>query len=172
VSASVNDLAAWPWLGHQGSEYPPWGASGAPLAAAHLLALHDVPPLLRLEETPPSGRLHPLSARVCGRGLLIPALFWGARTNCRHDNWRFWIIHLWVEGFFELFATVLVAVMFVHMGLVRVKTATRLIYLDAILYLAGGIAGTAHHWYFTGQESIAIAVGACFSALEVVPLTP
>jgi nitric oxide reductase subunit B len=45
------------------------------------------------------------------------------------------------------------------------------IYLDAILYFAGGLIGTAHHWYFTGQTPLAMALGATFSALEVVPLT-
>ena len=87
------------------------------------------------------------------------------------DNWRFWIIHLWVEGFFELFATVLVAIMFYQMGVVSTKTAARLIYLDAILYLSGGIIGTGHHWYFTGEGTLNMGLAACFSALEVVPLT-
>ena len=102
----------------------------------------------------------------------LPALFFGPRTNFAViDNWRFWIIHLWVEGFFELFATVLVAVMFVVLGLVTARTATRVIYLDAILYLTGGIVGTGHHWYFTGQGTLNMGLAACFSALEVVPLT-
>jgi nitric oxide reductase subunit B len=76
-----------------------------------------------------------------------------------------------VEGFFELFATVLVAVMFHQLGVVSTKTATRLVYLDAILYLSGGIIGTGHHWYFTGQGTLNMGLAACFSALEVVPLT-
>ena len=87
------------------------------------------------------------------------------------DNWRFWIIHLWVEGFFELFATVLVAVMFFQLGLVAARTATRIVYLDAILYLGAGIVGTGHHWYFTGQGTLNMGLAACFSAMEVVPLT-
>lgn len=102
----------------------------------------------------------------------LPALFFGSATHFTVvDMWRFWIIHLWVEGFFELFTTVMVAIIFLQLGLVRRMTATRVIYLDAILYLAGGIVGTAHHWYWTGQSNITMAFAAVFSALEVVPLT-
>jgi len=64
-----------------------------------------------------------------------------------------------------------VAIMFHQMGVVSTKTATRLIYLDAILYLSGGIIGTGHHWYFTGQGTLNMGLAACFSAMEVVPLT-
>ena len=84
--------------------------------------------------------------------------------------WRFWIIHLWVEGFFELFATVMVAVIF-FVGDRLPVTAARVVYLDAILYLGSGIVGTGHHWYWTGQSNITMALAAMFSALEVVPLT-
>jgi len=87
------------------------------------------------------------------------------------DMWRFWIIHLWVEGFFELFVTVMVAVMFFQLGMVSRKTAARVVYVDAILYLGSGLIGTGHHWYWTGQANISLALGAMFSALEVVPLT-
>ncbi len=66
--------------------------------------------------------------------------------------------------------TVVVAVLFFRLGAVTCVTAKRVIYLDAILYLMGGILGTAHHWYFTGQSSMTMAIGATFSALEVVPL--
>ncbi len=102
----------------------------------------------------------------------LPALFFGPTTNFTvADNWRFWIIHLWVEGFFELFATVMVAVIFYQLGLVRATSATRVVYLDAILYLGSGIIGTGHHWYWTGQSNITMALGTMFSAMEVVPLT-
>jgi Cytochrome C and Quinol oxidase polypeptide I len=97
----------------------------------------------------------------------VPALFYGAETNYTVvDAWRFWIIHLWVEGFFEFFVTV----MFYEMGLVRRITALRTIYLDAILYFGGGLIGTGHHWYWTGQTELNMAFSATFSALEVVPL--
>jgi len=102
----------------------------------------------------------------------LPAFFFGSASNFTVvDMWRFWIIHLWVEGFFELFVTVLVAVTFYQLGVVRRVNVVRVIYMDAILFLAGGIIGTAHHWYWTGQSNFTMALAAMFSALEVVPLT-
>ena len=78
---------------------------------------------------------------------------------------------LWVEGFFEFFATTIVALTLYQLGLTRRNVALRVIYLDAILYFAGGLIGTGHHWYFTGQTHVNMAFSALFSALEVVPLT-
>jgi nitric oxide reductase subunit B len=102
----------------------------------------------------------------------VPALFFGAKTNFTVvDTWRFWIIHLWVEGFFEFFATTVVALLLFQLGLTGRNTALRVIYLDAILYFLGGLMGTGHHWYFSGQTQINMAVSALFSVLEVVPLT-
>lgn len=102
----------------------------------------------------------------------LPAMFFDSTTNFTIVNtWRFWIIHLWVEGFFELFVTVMVAIIFFQLGIVSRTTAARVVYLDAILYLGSGIIGTGHHWYWTGQSNIALALAATFSALEIVPLT-
>ena len=102
----------------------------------------------------------------------LPAFFFGSTTQYSLvDNWRFWIIHLWVEGFFELFVTVMVAVTFYRLGMVARATATRVIYLDAILFLGAGIIGTGHHWYWTGQSTYNMAFSSLFSAMEVVPLT-
>ncbi len=86
------------------------------------------------------------------------------------DFWRFWVVHLWVEDFLELFTTVVVAYMFVQLGMVRPKTAIRIIYLDIILYSIGGVVGTMHHLYFSGTPAAHMALGATFSAMEVIPL--
>jgi nitric oxide reductase subunit B len=87
------------------------------------------------------------------------------------DFWRFWVVHLWVEDFLELFTTILVAYIFVLLGVVHERTALRMIYLDVILYSAGGIVGTMHHVYFSGEPALHMALGAFFSAAEVIPLT-
>ncbi|MEO6951397.1 MAG: nitric-oxide reductase large subunit [Polyangia bacterium] len=166
----------WFWLGHQGSEYLDLGRFWQILLATGLVGwLVLMFRALRPAFSDPRRReLAALffAASVAIPLFYVPALFYGPHTNFAIiDNWRFWIIHLWVEGFFELFATVLVAVMFHLMGLVTSKSAARIIYLDAILYLAGGIVGTGHHWYFTGQSTLNMGLASCFSALEVVPLT-
>lgn len=87
------------------------------------------------------------------------------------DFWRFWVVHLWVEDFLELFTTILVAYIFVLIGVVHERTALRMIYLDIILYSVGGIVGTMHHVYFSGEPALHMALGAFFSAAEVIPLT-
>jgi nitric oxide reductase subunit B len=87
------------------------------------------------------------------------------------DFWRFWVVHLWVEDFMELFTTIMVAYIFVLLGVVSEKIATRVVYLDILLYSMGGVVGTMHHLYFSGTPAVHMALGAFFSAAEVIPLT-
>jgi nitric oxide reductase subunit B len=84
------------------------------------------------------------------------------------DSWRFWVVHLWVEDFLELFTTVMVAYLFVLLGVVHERVALTMIYLDILLYSAGGMIGTMHHVYFSGEPSLHMALGAFFSAAEVI----
>jgi nitric oxide reductase subunit B len=98
-------------------------------------------------------------------------LMWGRQTNLAIiEYWRWWVVHLWVEGFFEVFATVVIAFLFTRMGLLRAATATSAVLFSSTIFLSGGIIGTFHHLYFTGTPTAILALGACFSALEVVPL--
>jgi nitric oxide reductase subunit B len=87
------------------------------------------------------------------------------------EFWRFWVVHLWVEDFLELFTTVMVAYMFVLLGVVREKIALTVVFLDIVLYSIGGVVGTMHHLYFSGEPAEHMALGAFFSAAEVLPLT-
>jgi nitric oxide reductase subunit B len=105
-------------------------------------------------------------------GLFYAAsLTWGQRTHyAMVEYWRWWLVHLWVEGFFEVFATAVIALIFTRLGLVRSTSANRAIVAETIVFLFGGILGTLHHLYWTGTPTSVIAVGAVFSALEVVPL--
>lgn len=167
----------WFLFGNQGWEFLEIGRFWQYLLVAGLFAwfallVHTVRP-----KSVPDANARPLARLFLLAALAIPvfyvpALFYGAKTNYTVvDTWRFWIIHLWVEGFFEFFATTTVALLFYQLGLTARNTALRVIYLDAILYFLGGLMGTGHHWYFTGQTNVNMALSAMFSALEVVPLT-
>ena len=98
-------------------------------------------------------------------------LMWGEHTHISMvEYWRWWVVHLWVEGFFEVFATAVIAFLFTRLGLLRTTTATVSVLFATIIFLSGGVLGTLHHLYFTGTPTAVIALGASFSALEVVPL--
>ena len=98
-------------------------------------------------------------------------LMWGRHTNLAiAEYWRWWVVHLWVEGFFEVFAVTIIAFMFTRLGLVRVRSATMAVLFTTILYLTGGVLGMFHHLYFTGTTPIILALGGTFSALELMPL--
>jgi nitric oxide reductase subunit B len=107
----------------------------------------------------------------------IPAFYAVGLIAQTDDNftttefWRFWVVHLWVEDFLELFTTVMVAYMFVLLGVVRERIALTVVFLDIILYSVGGVVGTMHHLYFSGEPAEHMALGAFFSAFEVIPLT-
>jgi nitric oxide reductase subunit B len=166
----------WFWFGHQGWEYLDLGRAWQVLLAIGLilwlvLVFRGIRPARKNPEDREISTLFLLAALAIPL-FYLPAMFFTGKTHYTVvDNWRFWIIHLWVEGFFELFVTTMVAVLFYKLGMVTRMTATRVIYLDAILFLGGGIIGTAHHWYWTGQSNVTMAFAATFSAMEVVPLT-
>jgi len=110
-------------------------------------------------------------AALCIGGFYATSLTWGPHTHYSMiEYWRWWLVHLWVEGFFEVFATAVIALLFTRLGLIRAATANSAIVLETIVFLFGGILGTLHHLYFTGTPTHVIAIGAMFSALEVVPL--
>ncbi|MBN9565072.1 MAG: nitric-oxide reductase large subunit [Alphaproteobacteria bacterium] len=164
------------WVGHQGYEFVELGRLwqiGKFLGIVFWLVLmmRGVLPALRK----PGGDknlLALLTTSIVAIGLFYGAgFFYGERTNLSvMEYWRWWIVHLWVEGFFEVFATTALAFIFSSMGLVSQRMATAASLASASLFLLGGIPGTFHHMYFSGTTTPVMAVGASFSALEVVPL--
>jgi len=167
---------AWFWFGNQGWEYLEIGRAWQILLAIGLIfwfwLLWCNLTLARRDPERRSLTTFFLIAAAAIPVFYLPALFFDGSTHYTIvDTWRFWIIHLWVEGFFELFVTVIVAIVFYQLGLVERIMALRAIYLDVILVFGGGLIGTGHHWYFTGQTEFNMALASAFSALEVVPLT-
>ncbi len=164
------------WLGAQGLEYTNMGRVWQVLLFAGLLFWLFLlgralwPALRRPSETRGLVAMVFLSASCIG-AFYATSLTWGQQTHYSMiEYWRWWLVHLWVEGFFEVFATAVVALIFTRLGLVAAQSANRAIVAETIVFLFGGILGTLHHLYWTGTPTSVIAVGAVFSALEVVPL--
>ncbi len=167
---------AWFWFGHSGYEYIDLGrfwqiglALGLVLWFI-LVARSVMPALRRRDEQRPLLAMFLLSSGAIA-GFYFAALGYGKHTNLAiAEYWRWWVVHLWVEGFFEVFATVVIAFLFARLGLVGMRSAGRSAVLSATIFLSGGIIGTLHHLYFSGTPTFVIALGSVFSALEVVPL--
>lgn len=172
------------WFGHQGYEYVDLGRFWQIALFVGLLLwlglmLRALWPALTAkasigEDGEPASKslLVLFTASAVAIGLFYAAgLFYGARTHLTvAEYWRWWVVHLWVEGFFEVFATAAISFLFVFFGLVKRSSATRAALLSTGIFLAAGIPGTFHHLYFSGTPVSIMAVGASFSALEVVPL--
>ena len=165
------------WLGNQGLEFTSMGRVWQILLFIGLLFWVFLlgralwPALKKPSETRGLIAMVFLSATCIG-GFYATSLTWGQHTHYSMiEYWRWWLVHLWVEGFFEVFATAVVALIFTNLGLVRAASANRAIIAETIVFLFGGILGTLHHLYWTGTPTSVIAVGSVFSALEVVPLT-
>ena len=167
---------AWFYLGHSGYEYIDLGRLWqiALLIGLFLwlaLMVRAIGPALREpSEQRPLLALFLISS-VAIAVFYIAALGYGRRTNlAMAEYWRWWVVHLWVEGFFEVFATVVIAFLFARLKLVTARTAGHASLLAATIFLSGGIIGTLHHLYFSGTPTVVLALGSVFSALEVVPL--
>jgi nitric oxide reductase subunit B len=164
------------WFGHQGYEYVDLGRFWQiflfiGLVLWLLLMGRAIWPALKQKSESRSLLILFLISTIAIAGFYGAGLMWGRQTNLAvAEYWRWWVVHLWVEGFFEVFAAVVVAFLFVRLGLLKATTATTAVLFSTIVFLSGGILGTFHHLYFTGTPTAIMALGATFSALEVVPL--
>ncbi|HNJ39450.1 MAG TPA: nitric-oxide reductase large subunit [Acidobacteriota bacterium] len=174
VHQKLGDL--WFWFGTQGYEYVDLGRFwqvallGGMVFWLWLVWRAIKPGLLAAKESKSLLTLFVIAS------IAIPlfysaGLMYGKHSHIvRAEYWRWWVVHLWVEGFFEVFATVVIAFLFTRLQLLSMKTATKAVLFSTIIYLTGGIIGTFHHLYFTGTPTMVLALGATFSALEIVPL--
>jgi nitric oxide reductase subunit B len=164
------------WFGHQGYEYVDLGRFWqifllVGLIIWLLLMGRAIWPALKQKSDNRNLLAMFLISTVAIAGFYGAGLMWGRQTNLAvAEYWRWWVVHLWVEGFFEVFAAVITAFLFVRLNIVKAATATTAVLFSTVVFLGGGILGTFHHLYFTGTPTAVMALGATFSALEVVPL--
>jgi nitric oxide reductase subunit B len=175
INRKITDAVSNFWLGHQGYEYVDLGRLWQIYLFVGLLlwvalVLRGLWPALRDRNS--RSLLWLVIVATIAIGLLFGAgLLYGRNTHISiMEYWRWWVVHLWVEGVFEVFATAIVSALLVRMGLVRVSVATTSVLVSTIIFLGGGVLGTFHHLYWSGTPIGVIALGSVFSALEVVPL--
>ena len=164
------------WFGHQGYEYVDLGRFWqiflfTVLIIWLLLMGRAIWPALKKQSENRNLLIMFLISTIAIAAFYGAGLMWGRQTHLAvAEYWRWWVVHLWVEGFFEVFAAVVTAFLFVRLEIVKPQTATTAVLFSTIVFLAGGILGTFHHLYFTGTPTAILALGSTFSALEVVPL--
>ncbi len=175
VHGFIDNLAVNFWWGHQGYEYVDLGRFWQiylfiGLLLWVVLVLRALWPIFK--QAPDNSLVFLVVVSTVSIGLLYGAgLMWGQHTHISiMEYWRWWVVHLWVEGIFEVFATAIIAALFVRMGLLRVSVASTMVLFATIIFLSGGVLGTFHHLYWSGTPIAVLALGASFSALEVVPL--
>lgn len=163
------------WLGHQGWEFVELGR----LYQYFLLAIFALWALIvyrGVKNTFRPGMPWALPnwlvySIVCILILLMSGFVARPETNfVIADFWRWMVVHMWVEAFFEVFTTIIVGYMMVMMGLVNRQAVVKVVYLAALLFLGSGLLGISHNFYWNAKPVGTLALGSVFSTLQVVPL--
>lgn len=167
----------WFLFGHQGWEYLELGRFWQYILIVGMLiwlfiVFRGIKRGLK-RETDKGGLIHLLFyASIAVPIFYVFALFFNPGSHfTMSDYWRWWIIHLWVEAIFEVFAVVVIGFLLVQLKLVTKKSTIKALYFQLIILLGSGVIGIGHHYYYQGSSEIWIGLGAVFSALEVIPLT-
>lgn len=165
----------WYWLGHQGWEFVEPGKIwqimlGVVFILWAITLYRGIKPVMKLKQPwdLPNWLVYATFSIII---LLLSGFIATPKTNfVIADFWRWMVVHMWAEAFFEVFTTVLIGYFMVQMGLVSRKAATRVIYLAALLFLGSGLLGISHNFYWNAKPVFTMALGSVFSTLQVVPL--
>lgn len=117
------------------------------------------------------GRRYTTTSLVLWFGLLAMALLYLPgmipTDHQTHDSvWRWWVVHLWVEGVWELIMGGILAFLLLKLSGVDREVVEKWLYVIVGLTFLSGILGTGHHFYWIGLPRYWLPVGAIFSALE------
>jgi nitric oxide reductase subunit B len=117
------------------------------------------------------GRRRTTTAMVLYLGLFLMALLYlpgmiATDHQTLDSYWRWWVVHLWVEGVWELIMGGILAFLLLKLAGVDREIVEKWLYIIVGLTFLSGILGTGHHFYFIGTPSYWLWVGAVFSALE------
>ncbi len=165
----------WHLLGHQGWEYVDFGRIYQILLMV-IFVLWGVVVYRGVKPAFIKGEPWNLPNWIIYSVIGIPLLFLSGFVGKPETNfviadfWRWMVIHMWVEAFFEVFITVIVSYLMVLMGLVRRQAAIRVVFFATILFLGTGLLGISHNFYWNAKPVATMALGSVFSTLQFVPL--
>lgn len=165
----------WYWFGHQGWEYVELGKVwqimlGIVFVLWAISIYRGIKPVMKLKQpwALPNWLVYTTFSIIL---LLISGFIATPQTNfVIADFWRWMVVHMWAEAFFEVFTTVLIGYFMVVMGLISKNAAIRVIYLATLLFLGSGLLGISHNFYWNAKPVGTMALGSVFSTLQVVPL--
>jgi nitric oxide reductase subunit B len=165
----------WYWFGHQGWEYVEMGKLwqimlGFVFIIWAIVLYRGIKPVMKLKQpwALPNWLLYAIFSVII---LFISGFIATPKTNfVIADFWRWMVVHMWAEAFFEVFTTVLIGYFMVMMGLVNKQAVIRVIYLATLLFLGSGLLGISHNFYWNAKTVSTLALGAVFSTLQVIPL--
>lgn len=167
---------SWFWLGHQGWEYLELGRLWQILLLVGLLIWLGLVVRALKSHFAAGQDKWGLPHFLAYSGIAVVGFFSFGLLYDPHshltiaDFWRWWVVHTWVEGAFEFFATAAIAFVLVNLGLVDLKAGLRTCYFTVAIALAAGIIGVGHHYFWFGMPSFWLALGSTISALEPVPI--
>ena len=164
----------WFWLGNQGREFINLGRVWAIGLVVGLVFWF----LLVFSLIRKSAKNNPIVNTIIWSAFAIATLYIAGMMPINKiipnytvdDYYRWWVVHLWVELTFELFAAGVIAFFTVSLGLITHKTAIRVMFFEIFLISLSGTLGVGHHYFWQGLDEYWIAVGGIFSALEPLPL--
>ena len=169
------DGQLWWILGNEGLEYLEVGRLWqvgllAGFVGWTLLVWRGFKPMLRQESR--YGLAHMIVYAGGSIGLLFVAgLLYTPQTNIvMTEFWRWWVVHMWVEGAFEFFIVSVVGLTLVSMGLLDRSSAEKAVAFQALFVMGAGVIGVSHHYWWVGQPDVWIPLGSVFSTLELIPL--
>lgn len=165
----------WWLLGNEGLEYLEVGKVWqAGLLAGFILwailAIRGLKPLLDRE--PVYGLAHMILYAGGSITLLFVAgfMFTPSTNIAVTEFWRWWVVHMWVEGAFEFFIVAIIGLTLVSMNLLSRRSAEKAVMLQALLVMGTGVIGVSHHYWWIGMPDYWVPIGSVFSTLELLPL--
>ncbi|WBU62779.1 cbb3-type cytochrome c oxidase subunit I [Paracoccus aerodenitrificans] len=169
VVTYVFDLFHGNWfLGTQGREFleqPTWVKIG--IAVAALIFLYNVTlTVLKGRKTAIS---NVLLLGLWGLALLWLFSFYNPSNLVLDKQYWWWVVHLWVEGVWELIMAAILAFLMLKLTGVDREVVEKWLYVIVATALFSGILGTGHHYYWIGMPGYWQWVGSIFSSFEVVP---